>query len=250
MAAARAGKHILVEKPLATAVEDCDAILAAAKQAGVVLMVGHILRFDPRYYKARETLREGAIGDAVHFYGRRSGLIPSAERLSEHTTVLFFLGIHDIDYMNWCAGAKPERVYAESVRKRLKDAPDTTLALIRYSNGIVGSLEVCWTLPETYVERLDAQFKIIGTEGMIFVDSSGRGVAIYTEERGHCPESFYAPSVEGRTVGVLPDEIHHFIECVRTGRKPRVSGEEGKAAVQVACAIAASAAQGAVVYLH
>ena len=249
VAAAKAGKHILVEKPLATTVSDCDTVLRATKEAGVRLMVGHILRFDPRYHTARQTVAEGQLGGVVYLYGRRDNLITSAERLERNTSVLFFLGIHDLDFINWCAGSRAERVYAESVQKKLTHAPDLTSALIRFANGAVASLETTWILPETYVGRLDAEFKIIGTKGAVYVDGSGWSVGIYTEEKGWCPNVHYTPTVNGRTVGILRDEIDHFVDCVRRDQSPMVTGEDGKAAVELACAIVESAQKGAPVYL-
>lgn len=249
VAAAEAGKHILVEKPLATAVSDCDTILRATREAGVHLMVGHILRFDPRYHTARQAVVERQLGDVVYLYGRRDGLITGAERLEQNTSVLFFLGIHDLDFMNWCVGSKAERVYAESVQKRLTHAPDLTCALIRFTNGAVAALETTWILPETYVGRLDAEVKVMGTRGVVHVDGSGWSVGIYTEDKAWCPNVHYTPTIHGRTMGILKDEIDHFVDCVRRDQPPMVTGEDGKAAVELACAIAESAQQGAPVYL-
>jgi len=81
MAAAAAGKHILVEKPLAMSVSDCDAMIQAAEKAKVKLMVGQILRFDPRYYTARQAIADGQIGTPVHFFARRNNPIRNARRL-------------------------------------------------------------------------------------------------------------------------------------------------------------------------
>lgn len=245
VAAARAGKHILVEKPLATDVSDCDTILRATEEAGVQLMVGHILRFDPRYHTARQTVAEGQLGEVVYLYGRRNSLITNAKRLAGNTSVLFFLGIHDLDFMNWCAGSKAQRVYAESVQKKLTRTPDVTSALIRFADGAVASLETTWILPETYVRRLDAEFKIVGTKGAVYVDGSGGSVGIYTEEKGLCPNVHYTPALYGHTAGILKDELEHFIDCVRRDRPPMITGEDGKAAVQLACAIAESVQTGA-----
>ena len=91
LAAAAAGKHILVEKPLSLNVSDCDTMIRAAEDAGVKLMVGQILRFDPRYYAARQAIAEGQIGDPVHLFARRNNLRKSAIRLGKHTSVLLLI---------------------------------------------------------------------------------------------------------------------------------------------------------------
>jgi len=242
LAAAVSGKHVLVEKPLAMSVSDCDEMIRAAGKAGVKLMVGHILRFDPRYYAARQAIADGQIGVPVHLVARRNNLITSAERLGKHSTVLFFLGIHDIDFMNWCVGGKVKRVYAESVSRVLKDikTADSYLALIKFQNGTIASLEVSWVLPLSFSGRLDARFEAVGTEGTIFVDGSGQAVEIYREDKGTSPDVMYAPEIRGRCAGILRDEIIHFVECIQQDREPAVTGQDGKAAVEVACAIAES----------
>jgi predicted dehydrogenase len=251
LAAAAAGRHILVEKPLAVNVPDCDAMIQAAEQASVKLMVGQILRFDPRYYTARQAITDGQIGVPVHFFARRNNLIKSAKRLGKHTSVLFFLGIHDVDFMNWCVESKVERVYAESVSRVLRDVgtPDSYLAMIKFQDGTIASLEVSWILPQSFSRRLDARFEAVGTEGTIFVDGSGQAVDIYRAGESECPDVMYAPEVRGKFTGILRDEIAHFVECIRQDKVPAVTGQDGKAAVEVTCAIAESVEKQVPVYL-
>jgi len=236
VAAAAAGKHLLVEKPLALTPEDCDRIIAAAKGSGVKLMVGHILRFDPRYATAYHRIKDGTIGSLVHLFARRNNAISSANRLSGHTSVLFFLGIHDLDLLNWCVGRKPETVYAQAVSKVLQDTPDAVLALLTYPGGTVGSVEFSWVLPESYPRPLDARFEAVGTRGAIYVDGGSVPVSV-AHQQFEQPELFYAPELFGNRIGILRDELAHFVHCVTHDHQPLVSGEDGKAAVEVACAI-------------
>ncbi len=251
LAAAASGRHILVEKPLAINVSDCDTMIQAAESAGVKLMVGQILRFDPRYYAAQKAIADGQIGAPVHLFARRNNLIGSATRLGKHTSVLFFLGIHDIDFMNWCVGSKVERVYAESVSRVLQDmdTADTYLALIKFQDGTIASLEVSWILPNSFSGRLDAQFEAVGTDGTIFVDGSGQAVKVHLADESTCPDVMYAPELRGRYTGILRDEISHFVQCVQQDKTPAVTGQDGKAAVEVACAIAESIEKQVPVYL-
>jgi UDP-N-acetylglucosamine 3-dehydrogenase len=236
VAAARAGKHILVEKPLALTPEDCDEIITACTSAGVVLTVGHILRFDPRYHAARQEIASGRVGELVHVHVRRNNPVRNARRLAQHTTVLFFLGIHDLDFVNWCVGARAERVYAEATSRVLGGSPDTVLAVIRYSNGVIASLEASWVLPDAYPGRLDARFEAIGTQGALYVNGGSETVTVVGEDVVQ-PELYYAPEVYGERVGILRDELVHFVQCVVHGGDPAVSGQDGKAAVKLACAI-------------
>ena len=245
-AAARAGKHILVEKPLAISVEDCDTMIEAAASAGVKLMVGQILRFDPRYYETYRAIERGQIGELVHVYTRRSNSTSSSKNRVDKTSVLFFLGIHDIYFVNWCARSQVEVAYGLSNTKVLEEfgTPDSTLALLKYRNGMIASLEFSWILPDSYPVRIEARFEAVGTEGVINLDGRSRSVEVFESTRASAPETFYAPEVEGTTVGVLRDEISHFVDCIRFDREPAVSGEDGRAAVRVACAIAESTESG------
>jgi predicted dehydrogenase len=236
LAAAAAGKHMLIEKPLALTPAECDTIVGAAGEAGVKLMVGHILRFDPRYYTAHERIVQGQIGELIHLYARRNNAYASARRLAAHTSVLFFLGIHDIDFVNWCVGAVPKRVVAQAVHKVLADTPDTVLALLQFADGSIASLEVSWVLPESHPRGLDARFDAVGTAGALYVDGSG-GSVLVAHERVEQPALWYVPELFGERAGILRDEIMHFVRCVRDDRQPVVGGQEGRAAVQVACAI-------------
>jgi UDP-N-acetylglucosamine 3-dehydrogenase len=249
LAAAETGKHMLIEKPLALTPDDCDTIIAAAEEAEVRLMVGHILRFDPRYYAAHQEIAAGGIGDLLHLYIRRNNVLASAQRLSAHTSVLFFLGIHDLDYILWCAGALPERVYAQSVSRLVEGTPDAVQAILTFPGGTVASLEASWVLPERHPRGLDARFDAVGTAGAVYVNGSGDDVSVIGE-RVSVPSLFYAPELIGRRVGILPDELAHFCQCVREGRQPLVGGGDGRAAVRVACAIQASYESGAPVTLE
>jgi UDP-N-acetylglucosamine 3-dehydrogenase len=253
VAAARAGKHVLVEKPLAMTPEDCERIIQACRESGVILAVGHILRFDPRYLAAYAEIREERIGKLVHLCARRNNLVRNALRLARHTSVLFFLGIHDLDMINWCVGSRPERVYAEATSTKLGDTPDTVLALMRFAGGVLASLELSWILADSHPGRLDARFEAMGTDGLVQVNGGSDNVMIVhapsMPQQVEFPELFYAPEVHGQRVGILRDEVHHFLRCIVEGRTPIVGGQEGKAAVEVACAIQRSLDTGKVVEL-
>ena len=247
LAAARAGKHIFIEKPLAKTPQDCDRIIEAAAASGVKLTVGHILRFDPRYIKTYEEIVNGKIGELVHIFARRNNPIRSSKRLSMHTSVVFFLGIHDLDFLNWCVGTTPERVYAQAVSKVLEDTPDTVLALLSFPDGTIASLEVSWVLPLSF-DRLDAKFEAVGTTGAIHMSAGRSNLAIFHERVEH-PDVVYAPELLGERVGFLRNEITHWLKCVIHDTEPRVSPEDAKAAVVVACAIQESYERGSIVEL-
>jgi len=112
--AARAGKHILVEKPIATTIEDAQAIIAAAEAASVKLMVGFTLRFSLHYQQAKKAAVDGTLGDLVSIYARRENIISQPDRLKGRCGVLMFLGPHDFDAMRWIVGSEPVSIYSQA----------------------------------------------------------------------------------------------------------------------------------------
>ncbi len=239
VAAARAGKHVLVEKPLALNLADADAIIAACHGAGVTLMVGHVVRFDPRYQAAKQAIDAGEVGDIIHVYGRRNNILASGRRICGRTSVAFFLGSHDLDLMRWFVGAEVVRVYAESSRKALADvgADDTIYTLLKYDNGAVGCLETCWAIPEGVPNTLDARLEVIGTAGRVAVLVGDESLEIASQDRARRPDIAYGPIVCDLQHGALRTQLEHFADCVRTGCPPLISPSDARAAVELCVAI-------------
>jgi UDP-N-acetylglucosamine 3-dehydrogenase len=243
IAAVQAGKHVMVEKPLATTLEECDTMIAAAHAAGVTLTVGHILRFDPRYRAAHDAIRAGRVGRPLHVAARRNNRRSAADRLADKTTVLFFLGIHDLDCLHWCLGGPVRHVYAESVPADA-ESPEAYLGLLRYADGTLVSLEVSWALPESYPGRLDAAWEVVGTEGSLSVEGGGVGTLLHDEAGTEALDNRYYGEVDGRFVGPLRDELRHFLRCLRDGTPPLVTAGEARAAVEVVLALERSRREG------
>ena len=146
--AAVAGKHILVEKPIATNEEDALAMMAAAEKAGVKLMVGFTLRFVPHYKQARAAVESGKLGQVASIFARRQNVITQAERIGGRCGVLHFLGIHDFDVMRWVVGSEPVSIYSEASTSvpRVYPQENETFTTIRFANGVVGcaiSVGIC-----------------------------------------------------------------------------------------------------------
>ncbi len=239
MAAARAGKQVLVEKPLALNLADADAIIAACDQAGVTLMVGHVVRFDPRYQAAKQAIDAGEVGDVIHVYGRRNNILASGKRIGGRASVAFFLGSHDLDLMRWFIGAEAVRVYAESSRKALADigADDTIYTLLKYDNGAVGCLETCWAIPEGVPNTLDARLEVVGTAGRVAVRVGDESLEVAGHDRARRPDIAYGPVVCDLQHGALRTQLEHFADCVRTGRPPLITPTDARAAVELCVAV-------------
>ncbi|MEW6229522.1 MAG: Gfo/Idh/MocA family oxidoreductase, partial [Bacillota bacterium] len=233
-------KHVMVEKPLATTVEDAQAIADAAASSGLTVMVGHTLRFDARYTLAHDTIKAGRIGRIGHIYARRSGPVtPIGRRLGGRTSVAFFLGSHDVDVMHWFTGSRVRSVYALARRELLRDleVDDTIIALLEFDNGVIATLEMSWALPDCPGPRTAPLFEVVGTTGMIQVMAYQQGLTIYTGQGAETPNLFYESWIHGRKVGVYNAEIRHFLDCITTNTRPVVGAEEGLRAVEVVRAI-------------
>jgi UDP-N-acetylglucosamine 3-dehydrogenase len=250
VAALRAGKHVLLEKPMARAVADCDRIIAAAEKADRILMVGHICRFNPRYALARDRIAAGELGRIVSMYARRN--IPAARSQSvlEKIGPLLGDGIHDTDLMLWMCGAKIESVYAQTLSVRKLKNPDIGWAMYRFDNGAIGVIENVWFLPEGTPFRIHEQMEIIGTHGAAYIHGADTNLMVQTRQGIDCPDTLYWPEIHGEPTGALRSEMAYFVNCVARGRKPTVvTTAEARCAVAVLSAAEKSAQSGKVIRL-
>jgi UDP-N-acetylglucosamine 3-dehydrogenase len=242
VAALRAGKHVLLEKPMARTAAECDRILTAAKKAGTIFMVGHICRFNPRYAIARERIHSGALGQIVSLYARRNIPAARSESVLENIGPLLGDGVHDTDLMLWMSGAKIVSVYALTHSLRGLKNPDIGWAMYRFDSGAIGVIEDVWFLPEGTPFRIHEQLEVIGTEGAVYVHGGDTNLVIQDRQGVDCPDTLYWPQVHGETVGALRAEIDYFVNCVAKGVQPAVvTPEEARVAVAAVAAAERSA---------
>jgi UDP-N-acetylglucosamine 3-dehydrogenase len=247
-AALRAGKHVLLEKPMARTPADCDRIVAAAAKSGSTLMVGHICRFNPRYALARERLAAGDLGKVVSMFARRNIPAARSRTVLEKIGPLLGDGIHDTDLMLWMSGARVESVYALTHNVRGLPNPDIGWAMYRFDSGAIGVIEDVWFLPPGTPFRIHEQLEVIGTKGAVYVHGGDTNVAIHTADGVDCPDTLYWPRMHGEIVGALRTEIAYFVDCVSRGVLPEVvTPTEARAAVAVLAAAEKSARTGKVV---
>ncbi len=146
--ALNAGKHVFLEKPMAGNVEDCDAIIEAARSAKGNFMVGHICRFDSRVALAKAAIDEGRVGKIVSMHARRNLPATISAEVLDKISPLMGDGIHDIDLMLWFTGSAVKTVYAQNVRVRDFKHPDIGWAMCRFESDAIGVIETAWYLPE------------------------------------------------------------------------------------------------------
>lgn len=250
VAALEAGKHVLVEKPMASTVADCERIVAAAESAEGHFMTGHICRFNPRYVAAREAIREGRIGNILSIYARRNIPAQVTEGLLDKIGPIIGDGIHDTDLMLWYSQDEILSAYAQTVNVRGKKYPDLGWTMYRFASGATGILENVWCLPDKTAFQIDERMEIIGTEGSIHIQETHPNFSISDSEGWHCPDTTYWPSLHGKRAGALRDELAYFVSCIEQGHAPSViTPAESLAAVRACLAAEQSAASGTIVTL-
>jgi len=240
-----AGKHVFVEKPIATALEDGLRMAAAARLARVKLMVGHVERFNPAVGKLAELIDDGRIGRVFRAHATRVGPLPAQIR---DTGVALDLATHDLDLMQFVLGRDITSIYAEGSRCVHPSHEDMISCLLRFGeDGPMGLLDVNWLTPEKRREMT-----VIGEGGMLsasyltqdvwFVESSGAPtawseLALVRGDSEGAAVRFALPRVEP-----LQAELEAFARCVLEDTPEPVSAQDGCRALAAALAVRDSAA--------
>ncbi len=246
--ALRSGKHVLLEKPMAPSVEQCDQIIEAAEAGGGLFMVGHICRFDPRVVMAKEAIEQGRIGQIISMHARRNLSKAIGQMVLDDISALMGDGIHDADLMLWFSQANIKTVYAQEVHPGKNKFPDGGWSIARLDSGAVAVVESVWHLPESTPYTIDARMEVIGTEGALYINCAEAGLAIHDSAGVKMPDTMYWPRPMGRYTGILQDELRYFANCVRAGEAPsRITPVESRAAVAWMAAATQSAQSGSVI---
>jgi len=214
--AVKYNKHILVEKPMASTIEDCQEIYELVKDYDKVFTIGHILRFDTRYAGAKQAVANGTIGQPVSFYARRNSPIAGPLHYKGFTDLSMHVMVHDIDALQWILGSRITSVFAKKGGSVLAEynMTDSITALLTFENGTVGALEACWILPTAVAGSIDDKMEIIGTKGVIYTDSCDKGITIVDQGRQDSPDSRHWPDLNGEISGALYEELTDFVNCI------------------------------------
>lgn len=239
------GVRVLVEKPLATSLAEARELLAACL-AQDALMVGQLLRFDPRVQQAREVVRGGGLGDIWSVRCWRNNSTAVAERIAPRTSVDWFLGIHDVDMVRYVTGREVASVRA-SASSPLSANRDLVRGELTLAGGGTVDFSWSWILPPQRCSGLQAGLEVIGSEGMLEVDLSHNAVAVTSADAGRQAylDTYHWPPQRGVPAGDLREELGCFLAAA--GSEPPVTGADGLRAVAVIEAVEQAAVQGAAV---
>ena len=245
IAAAEAGAAILVEKPLATTVEDAEAIAKVVRERGVRVMVDFHSRYSPPFNVAKDCIDRGELGTLVSAYYRLNDTIEvPLEMLSwaAESSILWFLGSHAVDTLRWFTGSEVTRVYSREIRtvlaSRGRDMADGYQTMLEFESGVVASVENNWIVPRSHPNINDIKINLLGSEGMLDLDLTNHGVVRrFTAERMDYPDVFVLPKVHGRSVGFAHVSIWDFCDRVISGAPFVVGLDDGVAVTKTVCAI-------------
>ncbi|NEE02303.1 Gfo/Idh/MocA family protein [Phytoactinopolyspora halotolerans] len=247
--AAAAGKHILVEKPFTTSVQDADRCVRAVREAGVIAMCIFNHRWVPAYAQAKDLI--AGLGSPAVGYARKDDTIYVPTEMlnwAQNTTCAWFLSSHDIDLVTWFFDDEVEQVYATARYGKLRslgiDTPDAIQIQARYRRGAVATFESAWIYPNTFPTMVDSYITAICDDGVIQLDRQQENVVMATPDGVKFPRNMLKRTVHGVLAGAYPDAVAHFVDCATRGVEPLITVESSRHVTAVLEAAHASIASG------
>lgn len=254
--AAAAGKHVIIEKPLAVTLAEADAMIAACRQNQVKLMYAEELCFAPKYERARQLVKEGAVGEIYMLKQAEKHSGPHSDWFYDIDQagggVLMDMGCHALGWFRWMLGNAPvASVYATMntvLHQGRTRGEDNAVVIVEFANGVTAVAEDSWAKHG----GMDDRCEIHGTAGVIYADLFMGNAAITYSKNGYGYAMEKADTTQGWSFTVFeevfnqgyPHELKHFIQCVREDLTPLVTGEDGRAVLELIYAAYASAGAG------
>jgi predicted dehydrogenase len=257
IAAANAGKHVLVEKPMAVTTEEGEQMIEAAKKNGVYLMVGHNQRLMPPHIKAKEILDSGKLGKVLNF--RTSFGHPGPEGWSVDGAESWFfrkeeaimgamgdLGVHKSDFIRYLLDDEVSEVagFISTLHKENTKVDDNATCLLRMKSGAIGTLVASWTQ-----YRAGDNSTVLWCENGVMKIGTVEGDEVIVELTNGTVETYKVGAMATNEKQVPSGVIDAFVESIVTQTPPSISGEEGLRSLQVILAAFESEKTGQIVKL-
>jgi predicted dehydrogenase len=229
-----AGKNCFVEKPLGQSVEEAERVVESAREAGRVLMVGHLLEYHPGVERMSELIEAGELGDVRYIYSNRLNL----GQLRRDENALWSLGAHDVSVILRLAAEEPYECRAVGESYVNEGVEDVVFCYLRFPSGLAAHMHLSWLDP--HKER---RFTVVGSKRMATFDDMEveRKLSVYDKGFDEDYSSYgeyiarsgdiFSPHVPNEEP--LRIECRHFLDCVRDGVEPRSGAESGLRVVRV-----------------
>lgn len=225
------GKHVLCEKPLATTVADAQAMVDAARTAGVNLMTAFPCPFSPAFDKLQARVRNGDIGQVVAVCSTNRGSCPGGWFVQKELSgggAMIDHTVHVADLLRRLLGCEPVRVQAQIGHNTYdQDWEDTAMLTLEYPNGVFATLDSSWSRPKSFKTWGDVTMNVVGEKGTIELDMFGPAI-----DRYHPGSKTHSVLGYGSNLDLAM--VSEFVASVLENRLPKVTGEDGLAAVRVA----------------
>ena len=240
-AALEAGKHVLLEKPIALTLEEADELIDIAESKGLKFTVGYSQRFNSKQALVKKSINNGTLGDPVsvlvsrHISRSLGGKIGSRTKLSPAAME----ATHDIDFSLWCLEPRrPVRVYSQvawGARKAEHGVPDTQVIVITMDDGVTVTIGAGWSLPPGYPNFSSTWIEFLGTDGALIMDASHKDIILNTMSDG---VQFPLSTMPGEYVdhvyaGPMERETLHFLEAVYHDRPVMVEPRLARQTMEV-----------------
>jgi len=258
MAAARAGKHVILEKPISLTLEEADGMIAACKEAKVKLMYAEELCFAPKYERVRRLVSENAFGGIYMLKQAEKHSGPHSDWFYDVRQsgggVIMDMGCHGLAWFRWMLGGQPRAISVQAhmqtglIHKGRTRGEENSVVLVEFEGGVIGIAENSWAKHG----GMEDSAEVYGTGGVCYADLFQGNAALTYSEQGYGYAMEKAGSTKGWTFTIFeeafnqgyPQELKHFIECVREDKQPVVTGEDGRAVLELIYAAYRSAGTG------
>ncbi|WP_243355013.1 Gfo/Idh/MocA family protein [Bacillus litorisediminis] len=244
--AARAKKHILCEKPIATSIQDAEEMIKTCQDNGVILQIAFPVRFSNPIQQLKQLVDSGELGEIVAFRTTNRGQNPGGwfidPRLSGGGAVLDHT-VHMVDIMRWLLGKEVKSVHAlvDSFFHNV-DIDDAGILTLEFENGVIASHDASWSRFAEYPTWGDVTIEVIGTKQTVRVDAFKEHLRKFSSGSKSLTHVFYGNDMD---MGLIRD----FVECVEQKRQPSITGKDGLKALEVALAAYQSSESKQTIYL-
>ncbi|MEN6355604.1 MAG: Gfo/Idh/MocA family oxidoreductase [Armatimonadota bacterium] len=274
VAAAKAGKHVLVEKPLDITVEGCEEIIQAAKGSGVLLQVDFHKRYDPDHQAIERRVQSGELGDILYgsIYMEDRIEVPSKwfPHWAPNSSPAWFLGVHFYDLIRWIVKSEAKSIYATGTKNTLLkdygvDTYDCINAKITFENGAAFACDTSWVIPQGFEAVVNQGMRIVGTKGIFECDSQDRGTSSCVTDEGmatynnnftrRLDDKYGRKILRGYGIESIEDFAYNVSFLKNGGTIDKIkgcwaSGEDGREVTRIAVAVHESVKTGEVIKLR